>query len=1507
MATIQPLTRQELQCATIPNCGGLGNHDVAHQILIFNVPSKDIQLQVQDSVVQKIGHIKGFSKNAVSLLTEMLHKTHLGTYHAENAYLCKDNVYKTSIFVESLVSKDGSSVTGERFWFMVFDEKYDLDEATKDIVGQNKKHAEDGSKNDKFKDKTNKMFVDAIRQFSSYESLALSLYIPYLELLKKDINIEQLRTKFSQESFFVGERAEMNAAKIFSVKNAFDATKDWDIDPQQNQIASYFDESDVSPHKLKRRFVTPTRVMKITPEWTKLQRIVALPLPRNYFKLNETRERLDNEVENLQKTLEQMHVDNSDQEGQEDSAHHELLEILERKKNEVTEIENSHSEQMASGNPLLDGGLTDDNCKRIMKQRSVFWMLHDKNAAEISEIRQKFPVPQSKQFIDAMDAFHQKAIAECFDVLMDESIMEKTECVRTAVKWFKSLPVEEQWVENLLTCANLSPFANTMVQLMDRADKGIDHPIETNFQLFLLCFFAALTSFEFSWNLRPNLLVSGDGGTGKSHVIEAVQAIVPKGASMRFGHMTLRSQDIDIDLSQATLFCDEMPLHFLGVDPQGRPIAADGPFKDRIAKQYSSTLSFRRDEATGRRMADLQVSRQMQTLIFANNNPCPPAESALMQRFVPIYVNKLYRQDREPNSSIYRTQHNEILELQREITRYLQLHCTYQLFYNVFIEAGALPPIDNQSLVLLSKWVFERLAVHKVPELSARRMDQMKMLCNQVHMFHAINAEFFSEVGLSHRRRNGKPKPFEAKDMMGLLKHGAVFQEEAAFSMTLLENVLVPKFKNQVCQVFIKDFCHVEDASSIPTSAFFRKKVREEKDGNDRTVFDYNYVSIEGTSYAQIYQRFSKTVEGRPSQNVVNNILNDMRNEYIEVYIREKTDVGQETRITINADKLKTSEKYPVVIFDTDPFCKTNKRISILIDALPTMTIHNYQNLLHDAIQDSLSFNHQLNTSIITASPYVRLAKKDRNQPENADKNLKPECFPSLLSLIPIKRRANEKRYLENPYALTLVDFISLFNRVGNKYGSSLRSIDRFSTEPISVFDMYLDDYFFYSYCIRAGIDPAQNKSVLPIEHKNLCMGIRRTNPYFKDANLRWISNYPLDNVSWMDRMAEKRLNKGSVIQTVSRICTMRDGDDLYEDDFELFNAFPEMYTKDPLSNNANATTNRIYPTQPLSYHNKDLIEAYNNYNEGRSESEQFTIEEVMTNLIFGQENNTKVNTNQMLFVQDSPEEVQKYIQKTGHLEIHEYTEHIRKQNKLKESSSSNHNNHNNYLANNPNTNSGMLVSSEVVVSSDRTEFPSQSPRSSQTNSPHRSPQNNFADFDFRGRSPPRSQGSQTRPATNFSGTANMSTVTATTTTKKTKNNKDVSNSQNPPAVAIERKRKFTQSAFSNIRLSDKNREYLEDLYRTCSNHSQDALLPPGSKSTSPTVSNLSRPLPESNDAPTTTFKLPKNPKQSNNVNDLMQVVPEAPRPARDDEEDSSYDYYNAKKPKKTVYHKHKQ
>lgn len=69
------------------------------------------------------------------------------------------------------------------------------------------------------------------------------------------------------------------------------------------------------------------------------------------------------------------------------------------------------------------------------------------------------------------------------------------------------------WARHFTVARNLGVHENSIIRMM--TDFGDSLKIETNFRLMFIALFTALNGFRFSWGLRMNLMITGEGGGGK--------------------------------------------------------------------------------------------------------------------------------------------------------------------------------------------------------------------------------------------------------------------------------------------------------------------------------------------------------------------------------------------------------------------------------------------------------------------------------------------------------------------------------------------------------------------------------------------------------------------------------------------------------------------------------------------------------------------------------------------------------------------------------------------------------------------------------------------------------------------------------------------------------------------------------------------------------------------------------------------------------------------------------
>lgn len=1040
---------------------------------------------------------------------QMLHQEKLGTVMGGNPWFCKPNTPKTKILIEELISEPekGKSVeiVGIRFWGIVLDEKYNPGEAANIGLFVNSKIIE----------KTKKLDAHhwEMANLKSLSNIVSKVYLPYFSKLKDhqpffgiDIHNAVLDIKnlikedgvFHPKKFFDPFYAIQHGINIENFSN--------DVCSKQRIYSNYFTLDKV----FKKSFALPQLITGIATRNSAFESLTRYPLPSTIWK------NFPEKIKELETYMERASGETTE----------ELEEFLDINDVQVLNDLEAAFPEILKPEFQDQMGLSDLHCKNKMLERNIFMKLKVKNSEELSEIRRSYPQVESEQFRTSMKKYRQKSTKDTFRLFFDQDVKEKTESIKLAVQWYKGLPIDQKWVEHRRIWGNLSGFGNTIVMNQCNLDKFMKSPIEVNFQLMHLTFYCTLTSFEFGWELRPNLIIAGDGGKGKSHVLDKLEKMVSPGGLMVLGHTTNQAFNTDLDYSDTGVISHEAPIELLGIDQKGKQMNANTSLKDRLAKQYSATLAFKHDEATGRRLAELHVSRAMMTHIFASNDILPPDESAQMQRFITWHMMKISRDDRPENAQNYYSKENENVLAQEMVSRFFQLASFYQLIWYKMIESSALPDIDDECALIIGKMVFDYLNEHYgIKHPSHRVVKMFLMICRSIHMNESIHKEFFSETGKHHREdANGNPKDLTSEDFLDLVKYGAVTEEVAVFALSLLENILVPKFRTQVCNGIIKNTIKLKDPKNINQQNFdfekFRKVVKNQGDQKQKIEIDYDYVCFYVANDMYIYSEIVKATKMNPSINNVKTEVEKLKSE--QMVIRKRA---------LNKDSVvyETKEKVskPVVIIDNDPQSYRSRRFSILIDAL-TENVGDYENIFLRAVETVLSYDNQLKQNYITSMPYTRIKIDPKTKKE------KIQCFPSLLALAKVKNDPERTIKIENPYALTPSDLNQLYASKYTWSDQALLSIPTYALEPVYELDMHLDEFCFKKYCRKVGLDPndTKNNVAIPFNHC-LAVAIQRKSHEYDLINKRMYQKYPLEKLIEMQSMYHK-ISNGITTQKIS-------------------------------------------------------------------------------------------------------------------------------------------------------------------------------------------------------------------------------------------------------------------------------------------------------------------------------------------------------------------------------------
>lgn len=260
----------------------------------------------------------------------------------------------------------------------------------------------------------------------------------------------------------------------------------------------------------------------------------------------------------------------------------------------------------------------------------------DNNAAQNDILREY--APNTPEFYEAMRSWRYPAAERFMTVAME------SENVSPAWKkqrdWYKRLQVNKQWARVELTHPDLSFYTNTMLLQVQRFNQ-IYNGASTQ-TLFLLMQRVVLGTPMYKWDLRPNLLVYGRGGVGKSHPLTACESMSVPGLIKCYSHITEKAFSVNKPYSDETFCMHEAPGFMLGVDERGKEVPSNPILKDRLIRQRSGTLAFGQSES-GERIRIEQEVMVMGNAILLTNDIIPSDQKALTQRFILLAVHHTKR------------------------------------------------------------------------------------------------------------------------------------------------------------------------------------------------------------------------------------------------------------------------------------------------------------------------------------------------------------------------------------------------------------------------------------------------------------------------------------------------------------------------------------------------------------------------------------------------------------------------------------------------------------------------------------------------------------------------------------------------------------------------------------------------------------------------------------------------------------------------------------------------
>ena len=194
---------------------------------------------------------------------------------------------------------------------------------------------------------------------------------------------------------------------------------------------------------------------------------------------------------------------------------------------------------------------------------------------------------------------------------------------------------------------------------------------------------------------KHNVILSGTGMAGKSHLLQSIKKILPTGVGDMVTHITDQAFNVDRNMNDMLLIYEEFQNKYLGYSQGGGGgkngsdgggsggVSAGGDkdttnfFKARLTSGATTTMSWFENEETG--MRDMKISKAhcQGSMMGASNNDFTYADANVMSRFILLSVPKSKAQhegNRPQDKHKYQfgtdsTQNKAIYEQHKEIHR----------------------------------------------------------------------------------------------------------------------------------------------------------------------------------------------------------------------------------------------------------------------------------------------------------------------------------------------------------------------------------------------------------------------------------------------------------------------------------------------------------------------------------------------------------------------------------------------------------------------------------------------------------------------------------------------------------------------------------------------------------------------------------------------------------------------------------------------------------------------
>jgi hypothetical protein len=203
----------------------------------------------------------------------------------------------------------------------------------------------------------------------------------------------------------------------------------------------------------------------------------------------------------------------------------------------------------------------------------------------------------------------------------------------------------DTWTADTELCVwdnELSYFGNLIATEMWSLEA--DFGFSTTHAVFLRTMVCAMNAYRYKMALHCNVLMLGQGATGKSHILETIEEICIPDTTTKVSHETDKAAAVDSDNNDHISLFHEAPPNFLGSgDKHSDQQTGSHILKDKMTSGLTKTLTIFCDSDTGRRYQVSCSSESVGVYLIATNERADSIPEALATRMANFNVDTVER------------------------------------------------------------------------------------------------------------------------------------------------------------------------------------------------------------------------------------------------------------------------------------------------------------------------------------------------------------------------------------------------------------------------------------------------------------------------------------------------------------------------------------------------------------------------------------------------------------------------------------------------------------------------------------------------------------------------------------------------------------------------------------------------------------------------------------------------------------------------------------------------